>query len=231
MVVVSKKGGMMMEKTESKESVRFAEFYEKGGFDRTRKNMYGGRAVNPCGRECEEFGYEILKFFDHKSFVNFKKLRNNMDFLIAGALLTPNPQDCQNYFYIFIDDNLKRNKAFRMEFLKSIYLNENVFTPESIMWFVEEFGFEKENKKLLKDLEFKKRFALRLNEHFEYPQYHYDGRNGKDLKQYKILKNEIKNLNERRDQGIVNILNLFEKDKIDEDSLKLENFDYSFNTI
>ena len=199
------------------EKVRFEKFVESGGFKRANKNIIAGRAVKPCGRECEDYGYKIVEYFDHKSLENFKNLMDNSEFLIRCASISPNPKDCTNYFYNFVNENLKRNKSFRTEFLKAIYLNDNVYTLESINWFVETFGYERENAKLLNDLEFKKCFEARLGECIAYPQYHYDGQVKKNLTTYKKLRNDIKILNQNREDGLREILSTFKREKTESD--------------
>ena len=199
---------------QTKEQIRYESFILKGGLERSFKNLILGRAIKPCGKECEEYGYKIVTHFNHESFQNFKDLMNDIKFLLNCAKLSPNPMMCECYFYNFINNNLKRNKAFRLEFLKSIYLNENVYTPESIMWFVENFKFEKENKKILSDLEFKKIFAKRLDEQLDYPQFHLDGNDRKKVRQYKDQCNFVKTTNQLRQIGIIKILSLFAEDKL-----------------
>lgn len=220
-IISKRKVGKMIE-----EKIRFDNFVKRGGLKRANKNILSGRAIKPCGRECEEYGYKIVEFFDHKSLENFKNLMDNSEFLIKCASITPNPKDCINYFYYFVNENLKRNKHFRIEFLKSVYLNDNVYTLESINWFVDTFGYQKENNYLLKDLEFKKRFEARLSEHFEHPQYHFDGHDRRKLKVYKDLKNRIKVLNQNREIGLLEILSTFAKEKIEDESSDGFNYDW-----
>lgn len=196
-----------------KERVRFRRFVDAGGFKRAQGNALAGRAIKPCGRECREYGYKIVEMFDHKSLENFAILMDDAEFLLHCALISPNPQNCFNYFYHFVNENLKRNKTFRMEFLKAIYLNDNVYTLESINWFVDSFGFQKENEALRKNQEFKKRVQARLGEQFEFPEYHYNGQDKRKLTKYKMTRNDIKQLNENRLAGLNEILDSFEEEK------------------
>ena len=204
------------DKCVEQEQVRFSNFILKGGMKRVEKNIIAGRAIKPCGKECEEYGYKLVEYFNHSSLQNFENLMNNIDFLLKCAKISPNPMQCEEYFYLFVNENLKKNKHFRIEFLKSIYLNDNVYTPESIMWFVDTFGFSRENEIILADLEFKKKFAARLNEHFDYPKFTLDGNNSKKLRAYKNECNAIKIKNGLRDEGIAMIYEMFAKDKLEE---------------
>ena len=70
------------------EKIRFDNFVKRGGLKRANKNILSGRAIKPCGRECEEYGYKIVEFFDHKSLENFKNLMDNSEFLIKCASIT-----------------------------------------------------------------------------------------------------------------------------------------------
>ena len=199
--------------SQEEEKERYESFILNGGAERVEKNVRAGRAIKPCGRECREFGYLIISYFNHSSFQNFSRLMNDREFILTCASISPDPKECKNYFYNYVNNNLKRDKKFRLQFLKAIYLNKNVYTIESIYWFVEEFGFQEENKKILADLEFKKEVEARLAEEFEMPKYDLDGNDRKKLREYKILRNDTKVKNANHKTGIERLLDQFAKEK------------------
>ena len=121
------------------------------GTKRLINRIIAGRKVMPCGMECHEFGFLIAQESNHGSFMNFDELMNDADFLVAAAKITPNPLDCENYMYFWVNKYLKKNSAFKLAFLKSIYLNENVYKLEDIKLIVSSLGLEHENKILLAD--------------------------------------------------------------------------------
>lgn len=192
---------------------RYESFIMNGGEEKFEKKVKAGRVIKPCGRECREFGYLIIRQLNHSSFQNFTRLMNDREFILECASMSPDPKECKNYFYIYVNKNLKRDKKFRLQFLKAIYLNKNVYTIESIDWFVTEFGFQKENEKILADLEFKKKFENRLTEEFDMPKYHFDGNDRRKLREYKIMRNDTKIKNANHRAGIKKLLALFAKEK------------------
>ena len=125
------------------------------GSDKNRRRLVErimkGRKVKPCGRECYEYGKLIAESYNHSSFENFSELMNDSDFLLDMAKITPNPVMCESYFYEFINDYLKRDGKFRLQFLKNVYLNVNVFKKVDIDWVVNTYELEKENEILLTD--------------------------------------------------------------------------------
>lgn len=136
---------------ENNSKIVFDRYIDYYGDDRLTKRLLKGRTVKPCGKECWEYGMMIAKGFNHSSFVNFKELMDDKDFLIAIASITPNPTECVNYFYLYINPYLKKDENFRYEFLKAIYSNDNVYKLEDIKLIVDFCGLEKENKKIKDD--------------------------------------------------------------------------------
>ena len=115
------------------------------------------------------------------------------------------------YFYDYINPYLKRNKEFRLKFLKAVYLNENVYTLEDVQTVVEYLEMQKENKILLADLEFRKLFERRLEDldYREHLEYHCSGDDEKELHDFKVEANEMKILFENMRKGLTEILNTF----------------------
>lgn len=146
----SKKTGEIAN-VENLERINFKRYLEYYGDRRLTQRLLKGRTIKPCGKECWEYGEMIARSFNHGSFVNFKDLMDDKDFLIYIAGITPNPTECANYFYIYVNQYLKKDEEFKYELLKAIYANENVFKLEDINVIVEFCHFEKENEKIKND--------------------------------------------------------------------------------
>lgn len=200
--------------------LKFRKLIEKNDFQTYVKN-YGdkrlvqrilhGRKIKPCGRECREHGYMIAREFNHISFENFSELMNDREFVLEIANISPNPNLCENYFYQYVNSHLKKNKDFRLEFLKAIYLNDNVYKYEDIITIVANYGLQEENKIILGDIEFKKLMKKRLDEvdYRNRMEYSCSGEDKKELHDYKVNENETKILCENMKLGLNEILNSF----------------------
>lgn len=196
----------------------FAHYVERYDDERLVLRLAHGRKIKPCGRECREYGYLIASTNDHKSFENFPELMNDKEFIIEIARLSPNPVECENYFYNFVNPHLKRDCGFRLEVLKAIYLNDNVYKLEDINAIVQAFGFEKENETILADINFKRAIEKRL-EDIDYRdriQYSCSGEDEKELHEYKVNANEMKILCENMKIGLKGILETFTVGKKEE---------------
>lgn len=182
---------------------------------RLKNRIIAGRSVMPCDRECREYGFDIGSTTKHTSFENFKQLMNDSDFIIELAKLTPNPKKCENYFYQYVNPYLKSNKNFRLEFLKSVYLNDDVYNIESINYVVELCSLEKENEKLLNSADFANVLKQRLEELSTPPMlaFNLDGKDRKAMRSHKIKQNEARVRWENQKKGIEEILNTFTVNK------------------
>jgi len=182
--------------------------------------------VSPRGLECHEFGFLIAQRFHHRSFINFKELMNDEDFLIAAAKITPNPVDCINYMYFWIDNRLKSKSEFRLKYLKQIFLNENVYKLKDIKLIVESCGFEHELKLLLADVEFMQEFKKRLEEvsNNTVLEFHCSGDDENELHDYKVQANNYRVLCDNIKNGLTEILKSFtcfvEEDKEEKETEK-----------
>lgn len=182
-----------------------------------------GRKVKPCGRECREYGYLIVKdFSNHSSLENFKELLDDEEFLLEAARISRNPAECPIFFYDYVNPYLKKNKDFRLKFLKAIYLNDNVFKLNDIETIVEYCEMQKENETILSNLEFRRILEKRLTEldYREQLEYHCSGQDEKELRKYKVRANEIKVYYENMKKGLEEILYSFkvgEKKKTNEE--------------
>ena len=189
----------------------FEQYIDKFTDKRLFLRLVWGRSVKPCGRECREYGYLIAnEFSNHTSFKNFPTLMNDKEFLLEIAKTSRNPATCPIYFYDYINPYLKKDNDFRLQFLKQIYLNDNVYTLEDMNTIVEYLGMQKENEKILSNLEFRRLFEERIEklseEHLEY---HCSGEDEKELRKFKIKANELKVLIENKKRGLTEILNSF----------------------
>ena len=110
----------------------YSKYVEKHSDRRLLARLKNGRVVKPCGRECHEHGFLIAKGWHHTSFENCPDLMNDEEFILAAAEITPNPVDCGNYFYLYVNRHLIKKSEFRLKFLKQVYQNLNVYKLEDI---------------------------------------------------------------------------------------------------
>lgn len=196
---------------ENRGEICFDRYIRKYGEKRLMNRILNGRSVNPCDMECEKFACMVAKNFNHSGLENFKFLMNDKEFLIKLAKITPNPIMCENYFYLYVNPYLKKDASFRLNFLKAIYMNENVYKLEDINSINELCGFEKENEQLLNDEGFRILFEKRI-ENFKQTkklQYHLSGLDKEEVKNYKVLSNEEKVHSMNVLKGLYEILQTF----------------------
>ena len=185
------------------------------GDKRLVNRLLDGRKVKPCGRECREYGLLIASCLNHGSFQNFNELMNDEEFILEIARITPNPTECENYFYQYVNPYLQEKSSFRLKFLKQVYLNENVYKLDDIKLIVEWCGFEKENEQLLKDKNFKLQLHRRMEavDAQDMIEYHCSGEDEKELHDYKVQANEYKVLCENIKKGLKEIIATFDGEK------------------
>lgn len=195
----------------------FADYVGSYGNHRLLQRIMQGRKIKPCGREGWELGKLIAESYNHSSFENFDELMNDSSFVLEMAKITPNPVMCESYFYEFVNRYLKQDFKFRVQFLKNVYLNVNVYKKEDISWLVNTYDLEKENELILSDIAFRAEFAKRIIEieDSEFLEYHCSGEK-KELHDYKVKRNEIKILHENMKNGLNEILKGFAKQEIEE---------------
>ncbi len=182
---------------------------------RLTKRLKDGRLLQPCDRECAEYGIFIAKTQDHASFQNFNELMNDSEFLLKIATLTPNPETVNNYFCKFINPYLMNNNDFRLKLLKALYLNDEVYTLQTINYIVETYGLEQENAKVLADNRFKKQIELKLN-NLANPKdksFNLDGSNKKAMRKHKAARNDAQIKLEKMRNGLQDIINSFDSSK------------------
>lgn len=205
----------------------YSRYIEKNTDSRFFSRMINGRNIKPCGRECREQGYLLAKNWHHGSFRNFKELMNDEEFILSAAEITPNPVECGNYFYMYVNPYLKAKEGFRLKFLKQVYLNLNVYKLEDINLIVEELNLKNENEIILNDLEFKKLIEKKFEKTLKKMElkYHCSGTDKKELRKYKIKANDLKVLLENIKKGLTEIVNSFKVgEKIEEPDFKPNTF-------
>ena len=144
---------------------------------RVSRRLLEGRAIKPCGKECHAWGDMIIKSTNHISMINSKELVDDEEFLLHAAKITPNPKECSNFFYEYINQYLKKSSKFRLNFLKSLFLNVHILTRRDILVFVRAYNFQEEYEILIKDKEFKKEVKNALKNTASAPEYIvYDGK-------------------------------------------------------
>lgn len=187
--------------------------------DRVPKRIAAGRKVKPCGMECREYGLLIAKSLNHGSFKNFQELMDDEEFILEIARITPNPVDCEDYFYRYVSPFLRRRPDFRLKFLKQIYLNDDVYKLEDVEMIVDYCRLSNENNVIKKDLEFKKLLEARLAgiDYRDYTDYHCSGLDYNELHRYKVRANDTKVLCENVKNGLKEIIATFAKEKTEEE--------------
>ena len=213
---------------EDREAIKFSVCVENGGEVRLINRICAGRSVMPCGKECREYGLKIATSTKHASFINFKQLMNDKEFLLEIAKISPNPKKCEDYFFQFINPHLRNNKIFRLEFLKAIYLNDDVYSVESINKAVEICDLQKENETLLNSDSFAEIVKQRLDDLKVPPVlvFNLDGKDRKAMRRHKVKQNEARIRWENQKKGLEEILKTFACNQEKEDDLFNIDFDY-----
>ena len=92
------------------------------------------------------------------------------------ATITPNPRECYDFFYNYVNEYLKKSPSFRLKFLKALFLNIHILTRRDIITFVEYYGFDEEYQILTRDEEFKNELKKAFADVSSTPDYvRYDG--------------------------------------------------------
>ena len=115
------------------------------------KKMLKNR-VAKVGEERPQDVVIILQSYNHQSLINFAYYMNDREFLLNAVKLTPNPRLCKNYFYQFINKNLKKDKVFNYQFLNNIIFN---FGVKEAKFVASQFGLENVLKEIVEDNEFR----------------------------------------------------------------------------
>lgn len=193
--------------------------------ERIKRRLEKGVAISACGYNEYVLGKMIIETKNHISFENFLQLMNDEAFVLEMAQLSFNPLECENYFYQYVDKNLKKKLNFRINFLKSIILNDNVYKMNDVLQIIQTLGFEKEAEIVFSDVEFKQQVLDKLKrlQNHTYSKYRCSGKNPKELHKYKIQYNDEVVLVRNKIDGVKSILTNFkcltEQEKIEKEQL------------
>lgn len=177
--------------------------------ERIIRRVLRGRAVNMPYLECEDLGIEIARSNNHSSFRNYESLMNDKDFILRIATITPNPLECEYYFYQFINPYILNSAHFQTDFIRQIYKNENVYKLADYASIAQLIGAEQQHEKLLKDPTVLQQFQARLQalkeQGYMLP-YRCSGKDKVALREYKVKQNENKVAYENKIKGLKEII-------------------------
>lgn len=170
-----------------------------------------GTAINPCAYDQKTLGNFIIDSNNHISFINFPMLMNDEEYVLNLAKKSLNPLDCKDFFYQFVNEHLKRKANFRYKFLRALFLNESVYKIEDLVAIAEMLNLNLEMEKIKEDLVLKLRVMDRLTklQNHEYEKFTCSGNDPKELKQYKISRNDEVIQIRNQIEGVKGILKFF----------------------
>ena len=183
----------------------------ESSIERFKTKIMKGSAINPCAYDQKTLGDFIIDSNNHISFINFPMLMNDEEYVLKLARKSLNPLDCEDYFYQFVNDYLKRKSSFRNEFLRALFLNDNIYKMEDLVAIADMLNLNFEMEKLKKDLVLKLMVIDRLTklQNHEYEKFTCSGNNHKELKQYKISYNDEVIQIRNQIEGVKGILKFF----------------------
>lgn len=209
---------------------------------RIMNRINNGAAIKPCDYNEKELGRKIISQQNHISFKNFPNLMNDELFILELAETSLNPLDCRDYFYQFVDGHLKRKSSFKYAFVCALFLNENIYKVDDLIKIVESLELEKEYQKARCDRKLKQQVKNRIAklENHIYEKYTYGGDCPKELRKYKMSRNDEQVIVNNQIKGVEQILKLFtcltveeQKQKEDDDnwleSIRSNNFDFNID--
>ena len=194
---------------------------------RIMPRIYNGTAIKPCNYDEKKLGRKIISQQYHISFKNFPNLMNDEAFVLELARTSLNPLDCFDYFYEFVDSYLKRKSSFRYAFVCALFLNDDIYKVNDLVKIVDCLGLEKEYQKAKTDSSLKQQVKDRIAklEHHAFGKYTYSGDCPKELRKYKMSRNDEQILVNNQIDGVKEILRLFscltaeeQREKDDEES-------------
>jgi len=174
-----------------------------------KRRLEAGRSIKPTDKYQVSVAEEIIKSGKHASIENFPNILNYEELLLDFAKISPNPLECSDYFYSFINDYLRDKRSFRVAFLRQIYLNENVYTWLDIEKFIEIYNLKKENAILLFDTDLKDLLKQRLANAQTFPKF--DVKKYDSDKEYRREKDKLVELNKLKESGLKEIVQKFEE--------------------
>lgn len=116
------------------------------------KKMLSKRVAKAGKEERAQDVIIILHSNNHQSLINFPFYMNDKNFLLKAVKFTPNPRLCQNYFYQYINKNLKNDKMFNYQFLNNVIFN---FGLAAAKFVANQFGLTSVLDELIADNEFR----------------------------------------------------------------------------
>lgn len=170
--------------------------------------ILSGRALNMSTIECESLGLDIARTNNHSSFKNYPGLMNDREFILRIAKQTPNPLECVDYFYQYINQYILNSANFQKDFLQQLYRNENIYKLADYKAIAQLIGAEQQNEKLLRDPKILQLIQARLQvlkeQGYKLP-YHCSGSDKKELRGYKARQNDMKIAWENKVKGLKEI--------------------------
>lgn len=101
-----------------------------------------------------------------------------------------------------------------MKFLKSLYKNKNFLLKDDILWFVETYGFQEEQEKLVSDLVFKKELKTHLDDlKSDVPGYLSSWENMYEKREHQRYAKTMVDANKKMQQGIDELLSMFKSEE------------------
>ncbi len=173
-----------------------------------------GRGVKPCGRECPAWGNAIIMSGNHKSMFYSKLLTNDRYYLVQAARITPVPAECQNFFYHYVNQYLKDNAEFRLEFLKSLFLNDNILTRKELEWFIDNFGFQTEYEIIKNDIAFQEVVKETFRAFYDLSNNAMNNMAIKTKKAKKLVERNITRMNNEYTRRLNSLLSCFKREKL-----------------
>lgn len=132
--------------------------------DRIMSRLEKGRAINPCAYNQKELARIIIQQLNHVSFKNFPALMNDEEFVLELAQTSLNPLDCENYFYDYVNENLKRNARFKYNYVIALFVNDEIYKLDDLLKIVEALDLLKYFHKALEDKNAKQIIVDRLTQ-------------------------------------------------------------------
>ncbi len=174
-----------------------------------QRRINAGRCIKPTDKEQEKVAREIILSDKHESIKNFPDILNHEELLLEFAKISPNPLECNDYFYGFINEYLLKKSDFRRKFLRNIYLNDNVYTLIDIEKIIKMYELQKENDQLLFDIDLKKELISRLSQAQTFPKF--DVKKYESDKHYRREKDKLVELNKLKEAGLKELVKKFDE--------------------
>lgn len=174
-----------------------------------RRRIEMGRCIKRTDKSQEVIADTIIKTDNHASIQNFPEILDDEELMLKFAKITPNPLECSDYFYEFINEHLTEKKDFRTNFLRNIYLNDNVYTLADVSRIIELYDFKSENVDLLFDEDLRNKLMTRLGHVQTFPKF--DPDKYENDKKYRRERDALVELNRIKEAGLKGIISKFDE--------------------